>query len=76
MIIDVRQAIKDYFVFNIKEIREGKISYEMFQVIVFLGNLEKINQQEIANAIKKRKTSLTSLTDNFSKSRPSHTHGR
>jgi DNA-binding MarR family transcriptional regulator len=65
-LIAARQGVKSYFQKEIKK-ADSNISYEMFQVLMFLWSKNKVNQQEIANKVQKGKASLTPLIDNLSK---------
>jgi len=67
-VINMRKAIKQYFTQKIRttDVLNG-LTYEMFQVLVYLWSKNDVNQQDIADAIQKNKASITPLVDNLCK---------
>ena len=65
-IIALRTSLKQYYIQKIKE-QHLDITYEMLQVLAALWKKERMNQQDIAVAIKKNKASVTPLLDNLCK---------
>lgn len=63
---DVRDAMRHFVQRRLRE-QNIDLTFEMLQVISTLMERGEINQQEIANLLKKDKTSITYLLDNLSK---------
>lgn len=67
-VINMRKAIKQYFTQKIRTMAPlNDITYEMFQVLLYLWSKNDVNQQDIADAIQKNKASITPLVDNLCK---------
>jgi DNA-binding MarR family transcriptional regulator len=67
-LVNTIQSIRDLMKQHLRnKIRQNKfdITVEMMEVLVVLMYNEKLNQQEIAEAVRKNKASLTSLLDNL-----------
>jgi len=66
VIHSLRQALRARLQTKMREYDFG-ITYEMFQVLLFLWKKNGVNQQEIADNVQKNKASLTPLIDNLVK---------
>lgn len=66
-VINMRNAIKQYFQQRIRNSEFSDLTYEMFQVLAYLWIKNEVNQQDIADAVQKNKASITPLVDNLSK---------
>src|SRR5690606_2894926 len=65
-IISLRVVIKQFYFQKVKEL-ELDVTYEMVQVLAVLWREQDLNQQDIADAVQKRKASVTPLIDNLCK---------
>lgn len=60
----VRDVTKQYLRNKLKQ-RNMDLTFEMLEVLIVLWRYDKLNQQEIADKVRKNKASLTSLIDNL-----------
>ncbi len=60
----IRDAMRQHMRTRLRE-HNYDITFEMLEVLLVLWKRDKRNQQEIADAVRKNKASLTSLLDNL-----------